>query len=262
MKIFKILLFISFLVLYASVFQSAAAASALTVSTDKSSAKVGDTIQIRVALSSKPDKASAIYLYVSDAVINKDNYKLQDASLKTKWMVTDLENGADISFSYDWNTKVSQSKAGTHYITAIMDFTDPFYAPIGSNELSFTLAAADGSTTDKTSGGTTGSGSGAKTGSGAGSGTGSIPTEEQLRTSGKLGDYITLLIKWAIPFGLGAGALVIVYAGYVYMTGQGTPESTKYAKELILGVIVGLAIIILAGVILQNVIGVPGTLSP
>lgn len=88
------------------------------------------------------------------------------------------------------------------------------------------------------------------------------PTEEQLRTAGTLGDYITLLFDWVIPFGLGAGGLVIVYAGYVYMTGQGSPESTKYAKELILGVIVGLAIIILAGVLLQNVIGVPETLTP
>ncbi len=91
--------------------------------------------------------------------------------------------------------------------------------------------------------------------------TAATPKEEDLRNVGTLGGYITMLFDWVIPFGIAAGGLVVVFAGYVYITGQGSPESTKYAKELMLGVIVGLALIILAGVILQNVIGVPGTLT-
>lgn len=247
MKIFQKILLVLIFASYALVFKNAFAASSLKVTTDKSTAKVGDTIQIRVALDSKPDKASSISLYVSDVVVNQDNYNLHNASLKDNWDVSDLDTGTAISFPYNWDTKAAQSKAGTHYISAIMTYND-FTVPESSNVLTYTLTASDGTST-------TGSGDTLTTGSSE------IPTEEKLRTAGKLGDYITLLIKWAIPFGVGAGALVIVYAGYVYMTGQGSPESTKYAKELILGVIVGLAIIILAGVILQNAIGVPATLT-
>jgi len=81
-------------------------------------------------------------------------------------------------------------------------------------------------------------------------------TESELRNAGKIGDYITILYNWIIPFAGGLAVLVLIYAGYLYATSQGNPDSVNRAKELIIGAITGLALIILAGVILHNVIGV------
>lgn len=81
-------------------------------------------------------------------------------------------------------------------------------------------------------------------------------TEEELRTAGDVGKYVTLLYQFGIPFGIALGTLVIIYAGYLYATSGGNPDSLKQAKDLIIGALVGLALIILAGVILKNVIGV------
>jgi len=82
-------------------------------------------------------------------------------------------------------------------------------------------------------------------------------TEEELRTSGSVGSYVTLLYKWVIlGIGPALAMLVMIYAGYIYMTSQGNPDSLKTAKDLIIGALVGLALIILAGVILRNLVGI------
>ncbi|MCL5407150.1 MAG: pilin [Patescibacteria group bacterium] len=83
-----------------------------------------------------------------------------------------------------------------------------------------------------------------------------VPTETDLRNAGKVGDYITLLYKWVLPFAAGLAVLMIIYAGYLYITSQGNPDNIKQAKDYIIGALVGLALIILAGVILKSVIGV------
>ncbi len=80
--------------------------------------------------------------------------------------------------------------------------------------------------------------------------------EGDLRTAGSVGNYITLLYKWVLGTGTAVAILIVIYAGYLYATSQGNPDSTKTAKDLIIGVLVGLALIILAGVILNNVVGV------
>jgi len=83
-------------------------------------------------------------------------------------------------------------------------------------------------------------------------------TEQELQNQNlKVGDFVTLLYKWVIlGIGPALAILVMIYAGYVYMTSQGNPDSIKTAKDLIIGALVGLALIILAGVILRNVVGI------
>lgn len=81
-------------------------------------------------------------------------------------------------------------------------------------------------------------------------------TEEQLRTAGNVGHYVELLYKWGIVAATSLAVLVVIYAGYLYAMSQGNPDSTKLAKDLIVGALVGLALIILAGVILKNVVGI------
>ena len=82
-------------------------------------------------------------------------------------------------------------------------------------------------------------------------------TESDLRGAGNIGNYITILYKWVIPFAGGLGVLVLIYAGYLYATSQGNPDSINRAKELIIGALTGLALIILSGIILKNFIGTP-----
>lgn len=72
----------------------------------------------------------------------------------------------------------------------------------------------------------------------------------------KVGDAVTKLYQWGIGLGGSLAVLIMIYAGYIYATSQGNPDSIKLAKDLIIGAIVGLALIILAGVILRNFIGI------
>ena len=82
-------------------------------------------------------------------------------------------------------------------------------------------------------------------------------SENDLRNATDVGDFISKLYPWAIGFGVGLASLVMIYAGYIYVTSQGNPDSTKTAKDLIVGALVGLALIILAGMILRSVVGIP-----
>ena len=81
-------------------------------------------------------------------------------------------------------------------------------------------------------------------------------TEENLREAKDIGDYVTLLYKWGIPLGVALGSLVVIYAGSLYATSGGVPDKMTQAKDLIVGALIGLALIILAGVILSNIIGI------
>lgn len=81
-------------------------------------------------------------------------------------------------------------------------------------------------------------------------------TEKELRNAPNIGVYITKLYEWGIPLCVSLAVLVLIYAGYLYATSGGNPDSLKQAKDLIIGALVGLALVILAGIILRNVIGV------
>lgn len=65
-----------------------------------------------------------------------------------------------------------------------------------------------------------------------------------------LSDYVNLLLKWALPVVGGLAVLMIIYAGYIYMTSQGNPEAVAKAKDIIIGVAVGILLLFLIGVIL------------
>jgi len=69
------------------------------------------------------------------------------------------------------------------------------------------------------------------------------------------GEYASLVIQWATPvIGLFA-TIMVIYAGYVYMTSQGNPEQVNTAKDILIGVIAGIILLFTAEIILKNVIG-------
>lgn len=65
-----------------------------------------------------------------------------------------------------------------------------------------------------------------------------------------LADYVNLILKWALPVVGGLAVLMIIYAGYIYMTSQGNPEAVAKAKDIIIGVAIGVLLLFLIGVIL------------
>ena len=66
-------------------------------------------------------------------------------------------------------------------------------------------------------------------------------------------DYVNHILPWLYGVLGGIALLTFVYAGFLYMTSQGNPESINKAKEIIVVTISGILLLFLAGLILQEV---------
>jgi len=63
--------------------------------------------------------------------------------------------------------------------------------------------------------------------------------------------YMNDLYSFAINLGTSLATLMIVYAGYKYMTSQGNQTALNDAKEVFAGAMLGMAILLLVRVILR-----------
>jgi len=70
-----------------------------------------------------------------------------------------------------------------------------------------------------------------------------------------VGTYVTAVLRWANPIIASLAVLMLIIAGYMYMTSQGNPDQIKKAKEIIIGVVLGVALLYLAS-LLFNTIGI------
>jgi|GEM_PF-1844461 len=61
--------------------------------------------------------------------------------------------------------------------------------------------------------------------------------------------------KLIVPTGIILAVIVIVYAGIVYASSQGQPDKLGLAKELIVGALIGLFILLSAGWIVTQIVG-------
>jgi hypothetical protein len=68
-----------------------------------------------------------------------------------------------------------------------------------------------------------------------------------------INQYVNLILKWVLPIVGGLAVLMLIYAGYLYMTSQGNPETVGQAKDIIVGVIVGILLLFLIGIILSTI---------
>lgn len=66
-------------------------------------------------------------------------------------------------------------------------------------------------------------------------------------------DYINALLPAIYGIIGGLAVLMIIYSGYIYMTSQGAPDKISLAKDIIIGVITGIALLFLMGLILSTV---------
>ena len=83
--------------------------------------------------------------------------------------------------------------------------------------------------------------------------TGATPAYAQFEavTDQFYGYYVSLVI----PIGVILAVIVIVYAGIVYASSQGQPDKLGLAKELIVGALIGLFILLTAGWIVTQIVG-------
>lgn len=66
-------------------------------------------------------------------------------------------------------------------------------------------------------------------------------------------NYINQVLVWAYPVIGSLAILMIIYSGYVYMTSQGNPERINHAKDVIIGVIVGIVLLFTIRILLTTV---------
>lgn len=66
-------------------------------------------------------------------------------------------------------------------------------------------------------------------------------------------DYVNDIYYWAAIFGGLLAVIMLIYAGYRYMTSYGDPEKISDAKDIIEKALMGLALLILAALILTTI---------
>ncbi len=59
------------------------------------------------------------------------------------------------------------------------------------------------------------------------------------------GEYFTALLGFAIEIAIAISVIIFMYAGFLYAHSQGSPAPINTAKELVAGVLTGLAILFL-----------------
>jgi hypothetical protein len=66
-------------------------------------------------------------------------------------------------------------------------------------------------------------------------------------------EYISMIYTLSITLAIILAVIMIIYGGYKYMTSSGNPETLAEAKEIILGAIVGLVLLVLAALLLRTI---------
>lgn len=72
---------------------------------------------------------------------------------------------------------------------------------------------------------------------------------------GSSNEFLSSLLKWAVGVGGGIAFMLMLYAGFMIMTAQGSPERMKAGQELLTSAIAGLILLIFS-VFILNFIGV------
>lgn len=64
-------------------------------------------------------------------------------------------------------------------------------------------------------------------------------------------EYVQNLYRIVLPIGIGLTILVIIYGGIQYMTSAGNPDQLTQAKEIIVGAVLGLLLLVLIYIIVD-----------
>lgn len=76
-------------------------------------------------------------------------------------------------------------------------------------------------------------------------------------SSDNIKSFVEEFYTWAIQISGGLSILVLIFAGYLYVTSAGNTEQNTKAKDLIIGVLMGLVFLILAGMFFNTLKSTP-----
>ena len=80
-----------------------------------------------------------------------------------------------------------------------------------------------------------------------------LAVETEFGPANNITEYVSAILAWVIPLAGGLALLMMIYAGYIYMTSQGNPESVGKAKDIVIGVITGIVLLFLIKVIMDQI---------
>ena len=68
-----------------------------------------------------------------------------------------------------------------------------------------------------------------------------------------IAEYVNNILDWLLPIVGGIALLAMIFAGYRYITSQGNPEAVGQAKDIIVSTLVGILLLFLIRIILNQV---------
>lgn len=78
------------------------------------------------------------------------------------------------------------------------------------------------------------------------------PQEKGEFFGGTLKEYLENLYVWSIGIAGMLAIIMLMYAGYQYASSMGNPDQVNQSKEIIVGALAGLALLILAALLLKS----------
>jgi hypothetical protein len=154
-------------------------------------------------------------------------------------------NGNDnYSNTYQWDTAAAGTDVCSHRI--ILKTFDAEGNMIGNDQRNIDITA--GSTSSSSS-------SSSSSGSSSSSSSSGGPTEIHTRFGNfrTIPQYVNAIYNTFLPYGISAVILVIIWSGYLLMTSAGNPDAATNAKKYIAEALAGLALLILANLVIQAI---------
>ena len=69
-----------------------------------------------------------------------------------------------------------------------------------------------------------------------------------------IAEYVSRILNtFLIPILGGLALIMVIYAGYIYMTSQGNPEALGRAKDILIGVVVGIVLLFTIEIIIRQI---------
>lgn len=80
-----------------------------------------------------------------------------------------------------------------------------------------------------------------------------VAVETEFGPVNNLAEYINNILTWLLPIMGGIALLAIIFAGYKYITSQGSPDAISQAKDIIISTVTGLVLLFLIKLILDQI---------
>ncbi len=231
------------------------AASGLSITTDPSTAKVGDKVTITMEVEEAPANSANVVLYISDTVVSKPTG--EEAHLKGSWQAPDP--GASASYRYIWDTAAARSNPGLHYINVFVVDKDNYV--LLNQTTTYTLAPGPSPSPNPSVSASGGSGAGGTGGGGskASSAIGDFGTIIFPSTKvSSFRDLIVAVIDWLLVLAGSLAVVAIIYSGIMYIMAGSDATKAEMAKKNLIWAIIGVVVIGLSLVIINTVVDVLG----